>query len=75
MDISTIGPYRILRQLGIGGMGEVYLAEDTRLHRKVALKRLSGSQLSTPEARRQILREAQAAAILNHPNIAVVTML
>ncbi len=50
----------------------MYLSEDTRLHRKVALKRLSGSQLSTPEARRQILREAQAAAILNHPNIAVV---
>ena len=72
MDISTIGPYRILRQLGAGGMGEVYLAEDTRLHRQVALKRLVGSDLTTPEARRQILREAQAAAVLNHPNIAVV---
>ncbi len=53
-------------------MGEVYLAEDTRLHRRVALKRLTGSRLTTPEARHQLLREARAAAILNHPNIAVV---
>ena len=53
-------------------MGEVYLAEDTRLHRRVALKRLTGSRLTTPEARNQLLREARAAAILNHPNIAVV---
>jgi serine/threonine-protein kinase len=53
-------------------MGEVYLAQDTRLGRKVALKRLSGSQLDTPEARHQLLREARAAATLNHPNIAAV---
>jgi serine/threonine-protein kinase len=53
-------------------MGEVYLAEDPRLRRLVALKRLSDPDLARPEARRRLLREARAAARLNHPNVASV---
>jgi tetratricopeptide (TPR) repeat protein/TolB-like protein len=68
-----IGPYRIVQRLGAGGMGEVFLAEDTRLGRKVALKTLSASGDAQPaETRRKLLREARAAAKLNHPNIAAV---
>jgi serine/threonine-protein kinase len=70
---DQIGPYRIVQRLGAGGMGEVFLAEDTRLGRKVALKTLSASGDSQPaETRRKLLREARAAAKLNHPNIAAV---
>ena len=70
---SSIGPYRIIEGLGSGANGEVYLAEDTRLGRKVAVKTLSalGSK-DLAEARRWVLREARAAARLNHPNIAGV---
>jgi serine/threonine-protein kinase len=53
-------------------MGEVYLAHDTRLNRKVALKSLSGPSVDTPEARDRLLREARAAAQLTHPNIAAI---
>jgi tetratricopeptide (TPR) repeat protein len=70
---EQIGPYRIVRRLGAGGMGEVFLADDTRLGRKVALKTLSASGDAQPaETRRKLLREARAAARLNHPNIAAV---
>ena len=69
---SQVGPYRIVERLGAGGMGEVFLAEDTRLGRLVALKRLSDSSLGDHEARSRILREAGAAATLNHPNVAAV---
>lgn len=70
---SSIGPYRIIEGLGSGANGEVYLAEDTRLGRKVAVKTLSalGSK-ELADARRWVLREARAAARLNHPNIASV---
>jgi eukaryotic-like serine/threonine-protein kinase len=70
---SSIGPYRIIEDLGSGANGEVYLAEDTRLGRKVAIKTLSalGSK-DLADARRWVLREARAAARLNHPNIASV---
>src|SRR5437660_9662805 len=61
-----IGPYEIQAKLGGGGMGEVYRALDTRLHRVVALKVLSG------EAACSALREAQAASALNHPTIVTV---
>ena len=69
---SQVGPYRIVERLGTGGMGEVFLAEDTRLGRKVALKSLTDSSMAAPEARARILREAGAAATVNHPNVAAV---
>ena len=53
-------------------MGEVFLAEDTRLRRKVALKRLSASRLEAKEAREWLLHEARAAATLTHRNIAAI---
>jgi serine/threonine protein kinase/tetratricopeptide (TPR) repeat protein len=67
----TIGHYRVLQALGQGAMGEVYLAEDQRLHRPVALKLLR-AQSGSDEARERLLREARAASALNHPNIAVI---
>lgn len=72
MDFRTVGPYRIVEHVGSGGMGDVYLAEDPRLRRKVALKRPSETQLRSPEARQRFLREARAVATLNHPGIAAV---
>jgi serine/threonine-protein kinase len=67
---STLAHYRIVSKLGAGGMGEVYLAEDTRLHRKVALKILPADLASNQDRMRRFEQEAQAAAALNHPNIA-----
>ena len=73
MALASVGPYRILERLGAGANGEVWLAEDTRLHRRVALKTLSGTAGSdASEQRRRMLREARAAARLNHPHIAAV---
>lgn len=69
---ETIGPYKVLETLGKGGMGEVYLAEDTRLGRKVALKFLSPELVGDSWAKRQLIKEAQAAAMLDHPNICAV---
>lgn len=68
MTGETIGHYRILRQLGLGGMGEVYLAEDTTLGRQVALKLLPDDSASGERLER-FRREARAVASLNHPNI------
>jgi tetratricopeptide (TPR) repeat protein len=67
-----VGPYAVLEQLGSGGMGDVYLARDTRLGRKVALKKPSEAWLSLPDARRRLHREASAAGGLTHPNIAAI---
>ncbi|HYT74928.1 MAG TPA: serine/threonine-protein kinase, partial [Vicinamibacterales bacterium] len=67
-----LGPYRILSQLGVGGMGEVYLAEDTRLRRNVALKVLPHEAAEDEQSRRRLIREAQAAATLDHVNICTV---
>ena len=61
--------YEVRELLGSGGMGEVYLARDTRLNRNVALKVLRVNFLSDPQASRRLLREARAAALLEHPNI------
>src|SRR5882762_900609 len=69
---QTISHYKIVSQLGAGGMGEVYLAEDTRLHRKVALKILPADLASNKDRMRRFIQEAQAAAALNHPNIATI---
>jgi len=68
---NSLGHYRILKPLGAGGMGEVYLAEDTRLgQRRVALKLLSESATGNTDRLRRFEQEASAASRLNHPNIA-----
>jgi serine/threonine protein kinase/Tol biopolymer transport system component len=67
---TKLGRYEIRSKIGEGGMGEVYLAEDARLHRKVALKVLPSDLASNQDRMRRFEQEATAAAALNHPNIA-----
>src|SRR5262245_36113920 len=67
-----IGPYQTLSLLGAGGMGEVYLAEDSRLGRKVALKLLPARFTEDAERVRRFEREARAVSALNHPNIVTI---
>jgi eukaryotic-like serine/threonine-protein kinase len=69
---KQIGHYQVLSVLGVGGMGEVYLAQDTRLSRKVALKFLPGHFTQDAERVRRFEREARTASSLNHPNIITI---
>ncbi len=66
---ARLGPYEVLSPLGAGGMGEVYLAKDTRLDRSVALKVLSDHLTASDEVRQRFEREARAISSLQHPNI------
>ena len=72
LEGRVVGPYRVEREIGRGGMGVVYLAEDTRLGRKVALKSLAPGIMSDERRRNRLRREARAAATLSHPGIATV---
>src|SRR5687768_990928 len=69
---TQLGRYRVLRPLGAGGMGEVYVAEDARLGRQVAIKVVRSSTPLTPTARARFEQEARAASALTHPNIITI---
>jgi serine/threonine protein kinase/tetratricopeptide (TPR) repeat protein len=69
---ETVAHYRLTERLGTGAMGEVYLAEDTRLHRPVALKMLTADGREDETAAARLVREARVASALTHPNIAVI---
>src|SRR3989442_9271113 len=69
---TKLGRYEIRSKLGAGGMGEVYLAQDAKLDRKVAIKFLPESLVADEQARKRLVREARAAAKLDHPNICAI---
>ena len=69
---TSVAHYRIVSRIGAGGMGTVYLAEDTNLRRRVALKFLRADTAGSPEAAARLLREARAASALDHSHIATI---
>ena len=69
---ARLGHYEIRSQIGAGGMGEVYLAQDTKLDRKVALKILPADLATNKDRMRRFVQEAKAASALNHPNIITI---
>src|SRR5262249_19022366 len=69
---KTVGHYRITSRLGAGGMGEVFLAQDTRRERRAAIKFLPEEMAADPERRQRFLTEARAASALNHPHVCIV---
>jgi hypothetical protein len=71
-EIGRLGPYRVLKKLGAGGMGMVLLAEDALLKRKVALKVMLPNIAVNSQARERFLREARAAAAIEHPHIITI---
>lgn len=70
--METIGPYRVLERIGSGGMGDVYLAEDTRLRRRVALKMIRNVGTDAADVHLRLMREARAIAAISHPHIAAL---
>src|SRR5215218_9633282 len=68
-EAGTLGPYRVVQELGRGAMGAVFLALDTRLDRKLALKVMLPELAANAEARERFLREARAAARISHDNV------
>ncbi|MBF8301411.1 MAG: serine/threonine protein kinase, partial [Acidobacteria bacterium] len=69
---TRLGPYVVTAQIGVGGMGEVYRATDTKLKREVAVKVLPASLAADPDRLARFQREAEVLASLNHPNIAAI---
>ena len=69
---TRLGPYEVTAQIGVGGMGEVYRATDTKLKRQVAIKVLPASLAADPDRLARFQREAEVLASLNHPHIAAI---
>ena len=72
LRMETVGPFKIIKKLGSGGMGDVYLAQDSRLGRHVALKLLDRNLIGDSQSRSRFLREARLASSLDHPNICTI---
>src|SRR5215469_5843185 len=70
--LEQVSRYKVIRKLGEGGMGAVYLAQDTALDRKVALKVLPAELASNPDFLNRFVREAKVASALSHPNVAYI---